>query len=125
MQICDGPDARIRAFLHSRPSRAARKAPLGACGTELRRRAAQDRSGAKGQVWQCTGNVLRAHAAAVAAFRQLVPGGRIAMALNSDWTEPLTSSAEDKARLSAHAAAYAPAAADWQRHAVGARGTWR
>jgi beta-glucosidase/6-phospho-beta-glucosidase/beta-galactosidase len=86
-------------------SRAARKAPW-AC-TELRRRAAQDRSGAKGQVWQCTGNVLRAHAAAVAAFRQLVPGGRIAMALNSDWTEPLTSSDEDKARAPAHAAACA------------------
>ena len=42
-------------------SRAARKAPW-ACGTELRRRAAQDRSGAKGQVWQCTGNLTHLQA---------------------------------------------------------------
>ncbi len=103
-------------------SRAARKAPW-ACGTELRRRAAQDRSGAKGQVWQCTGNVLRAHAAAVAAFRQLVPGGRIAMALNSDWTEPLTSSAEDKARAPGTRRCMCPC--HWQRNAANICKTWR
>ena len=57
---------------------------------------AQDRSGGKGQVWQCVGNVLRSHAAAVAAFRQQVPEGKISMALNSDWAEPLTSSPADK-----------------------------
>ncbi|KAK9832087.1 hypothetical protein WJX81_005442 [Elliptochloris bilobata] len=55
-----------------------------------------DRSGEKGQVWQCVGNVLRSHAAAVQLFRELVPKGKISMALNSDWCEPLTSSAEDK-----------------------------
>ena len=56
----------------------------------------QDRKGEKGQVWQCVANVLRSHAAAVPLFRQLVPKGKIGMALNSDWCEPLTSSAEDQ-----------------------------
>ena len=56
----------------------------------------QDRKGEKGQVWQCVANVLRSHAAAVQLFRQLVPKGKISMALNSDWCEPLTSSAEDQ-----------------------------
>lgn len=74
----------------------------------------QDRSGAKGQVWQCVGNVLRAHAAAVAAFRQQVPKGKISMALNSDWAEPLTSSSADKvcgiAPCAAHKVAWLPCA---------------
>ena len=47
-------------------------------------------------MWQCVGNVLRSHAAAVQLFRQLVPKGAISMALNSDWCEPLTSSAADQ-----------------------------
>lgn len=47
-------------------------------------------------MWQCVANVLRSHAAAVQLFRQLVPKGKISMALNSDWCEPLTSSAEDQ-----------------------------
>ena len=41
-------------------------------------------------------NVLRAHAAAVAEFRRLVPGGRISMNLNGDWGEPYTQSEADK-----------------------------
>ena len=41
-------------------------------------------------------NVLRAHAAAVAEFRRLVPGGRISMNINGDWAEPYTSSAADE-----------------------------
>ena len=49
-------------------------------------------------MWQCVANVLRSHAAAVQLFRQLVPKGKISMALNSDWCEPLTSSAEDQVR---------------------------
>ncbi len=68
-------------------------------------------------------NVLRAHAAAVAAFRQLVPGGRIAMALNSDWTEPLTSSAEDKARAPGTRRCMCPC--HWQRNAANICKTWR
>ena len=43
-------------------------------------------------------NVLRAHAAAVAEFRRLVPGGRISMNLNGDWAEPYTQSDADKVR---------------------------
>ena len=41
-------------------------------------------------------NVLRAHAAAVAEFRRLVPGGRISMNINGDWAEPYTQSQADK-----------------------------
>jgi len=41
-------------------------------------------------------NVLRAHAAAVAEFRRLVPGGRISMNINGDWAEPYTQSEADK-----------------------------
>ena len=41
-------------------------------------------------------NVLRAHAAAVAEFRLLVPGGRISMNINGDWAEPYTQSDADK-----------------------------
>ena len=33
-------------------------------------------------------NVLRAHAAAVTAFRSTVPGGRMSMNINGDWAEP-------------------------------------
>jgi hypothetical protein len=40
--------------------------------------------------------VLRAHAAAVAEFRRLVPGGRISMNINGDWAEPYTQSEADK-----------------------------
>ena len=47
-------------------------------------------------------NVLRAHAAAVAEFRRLVPGGRISMNLNGDWAEPYTQSDDDKVLRHSH-----------------------
>ena len=79
----------------------------------------QDRKGEKGQVWQCVANVLRSHAAAVQLFRQLVPKGKISMALNSDWCEPLTSSAEDQVhrtgiQLALQPALYLQASAECQ-----------
>lgn len=46
--------------------------------------------------WNCAYHVLLAHAAAVQRFRTLVPGGRISMNINSDWSEPLTPSAADR-----------------------------
>ena len=45
-------------------------------------------------------NVLRAHAAAVAEFRRLVPGGRISMNINGDWAEPYTDFEADKVQHS-------------------------
>ncbi|CAL8468095.1 g7634 [Coccomyxa elongata] len=47
------------------------------------------------QAWNCSYNVLRAHAAVVKEFRALVPGGRICMCLNSEWAVPLTNSTAD------------------------------
>ncbi|BDA42215.1 beta-glucosidase 1A [Coccomyxa sp. Obi] len=47
------------------------------------------------QAWNCSYNVLRAHAAAVKEFRAAVPGGRISMCLNSEWGQPLTNSTAD------------------------------
>jgi hypothetical protein len=46
--------------------------------------------------WVCTYHVLLAHAAAVKAFRTLVPGGKISMNINGDWSEPYTSSPADQ-----------------------------
>jgi beta-glucosidase/6-phospho-beta-glucosidase/beta-galactosidase len=46
--------------------------------------------------WKCTYHVLLAHAAAVKAFRQHVPGGRISLNINGDWSQPLTNSPADK-----------------------------
>lgn len=52
------------------------------------------------QTANCTLNVLKAHAAAVKEFRKIVPGGKIAMNLNSDWYYPLDENSEqDKARF--------------------------
>ncbi|BDA42216.1 beta-glucosidase 1B [Coccomyxa sp. Obi] len=45
--------------------------------------------------WNCTYNVLQAHAAAVKLFRALVPTGKIGITLNGDWGEPLTNSTAD------------------------------
>lgn len=47
------------------------------------------------QAWNCSFNVLRAHAAAVKEFRAAVPGGRISICLNSEWAVPFTNSAAD------------------------------
>lgn len=47
------------------------------------------------QAWNCSHNVLRAHAAAVKEFRAAVPAGRISMSLNSEWAQPLTNSTAD------------------------------
>lgn len=46
--------------------------------------------------WNCTYHVLLAHAAAVKRFRAAVPGGKISMNINSDWSEPYSSSAQDQ-----------------------------
>lgn len=46
--------------------------------------------------WRVGHNVLLAHAAAVKRFRQTVPDGKIGIVANSDFFEPLTSSAADK-----------------------------
>lgn len=46
------------------------------------------------QVANCAMNVLRSHAAAVKEFRKIVPGGKIAMNLNSDWYYPLDANNE-------------------------------
>jgi len=40
-------------------------------------------------------NVLQAHAAAVKAFRTLMPGGKISINLNCDWAQPFSSSGAD------------------------------
>ncbi|KAL3135675.1 hypothetical protein ABBQ38_006148 [Trebouxia sp. C0009 RCD-2024] len=47
--------------------------------------------------WQVGHHVLLAHAAAVKRFRQTVPDGKIGIVANSDFFEPLTSSAADQA----------------------------
>ena len=49
----------------------------------------------QGQAWNCSYNVLKAHAAAVKVFRAAVPTGRISMCLNSEWAQPLTNSTAD------------------------------
>ncbi|CAK0738170.1 hypothetical protein CVIRNUC_001004 [Coccomyxa viridis] len=49
------------------------------------------------QAYNCVYNVLQAHAAAVQEFRSAVPDGKISINLNSDWGEPYSSSAADKA----------------------------
>ena len=46
--------------------------------------------------WHVGHNVLLAHAAAVKRFRQTVSDGKIGIVANSDFFEPLTSSAADK-----------------------------
>lgn len=46
--------------------------------------------------WQVGHHVLLAHAAAVKRFRQTVPDGKIGIVANSDFFEPLTSSAADQ-----------------------------
>lgn len=46
--------------------------------------------------WNCAYHVLLAHAAAVKRFRVAVPGGKISMNINSDWSEPYSSSAQDQ-----------------------------
>ena len=46
--------------------------------------------------WNCAYHVLLAHAAAVKRFRAAVPGGKISMNINSDWSEPYSSSAQDQ-----------------------------
>ena len=43
-----------------------------------------------------TYNILNAHAAAVARFRDLVPDGRISSNFVTEWYEPLTDSVEDQ-----------------------------
>lgn len=50
----------------------------------------------KASPWMCTYHVLLAHAAAVKAFREHVPGGRISLNINGDWSQPLTNSPQDK-----------------------------
>ncbi|KAK9827612.1 hypothetical protein WJX81_006199 [Elliptochloris bilobata] len=47
--------------------------------------------------WNCAYHVLLAHAAAVKKFRAAVPGGKIGMNINSDWSEPFSSSSQDQA----------------------------
>ena len=59
---------------------------------------AQDQHGEQGYVWECTNNVLRAHASAVREFRRLVPSGKIGMNLAVQWSEPISDSAEDQVR---------------------------
>lgn len=46
--------------------------------------------------WRAGHNVLLAHAAAVQIFRQAVPDGKVGIVANSDFFEPLTSSAADQ-----------------------------
>eukprot|EP00884_Botryococcus_braunii_P008097 jgi/Botrbrau1/17289/Bobra.0015s0046.1 len=52
--------------------------------------------------WVCTYHVLLAHAAAVKAFRALVPGGKISMNINGDWSEPYSTSAADQEAAARH-----------------------
>ena len=49
-------------------------------------------------MWDCTNNVLRAHASAVREFRSIVPNGKIGMNLAVQWSEPLSDSEEDRVR---------------------------
>lgn len=59
---------------------------------------AQDQHGEQGYVWDCTNNVLRAHASAVREFRRIVPNGKISMNLAVQWSEPRSDSEEDRVR---------------------------
>lgn len=52
-------------------------------------------AGAQVQAWRCVHNVLQAHAAAVKAFRALMPDGRISINLNCDWAQPFSASGAD------------------------------
>ena len=65
---------------------------------DRRRAGAQDQQGELGYVWECTNNVLRAHAAAVREFRRIVPNGKIGMNLAIQWAEPRSDSEEDRVR---------------------------
>lgn len=46
------------------------------------------------QVANCSMNALYAHAAAVKQFRKIVPGGKISMNLNAEWSVPFDSNNE-------------------------------
>lgn len=52
--------------------------------------------GAQAAAYSCVHNVLRAHAAAVARFRDVVPHGKISINLNCDFGTPYSASAADK-----------------------------
>lgn len=54
------------------------------------------------QVANCSMNVLYAHAAAVRQFRKIVPGGKISMNINVEWSIPFDSSNEQDQVLNHH-----------------------